>query len=117
MTEEKGAMHKQTIRVVYPTGDAKMVLRTEQNWDANIEPVGQNDSVSKFAIETERPYFYFKPVLLRDNTAQWSRGEIFLPVSTSGAPLDIHPYFFENTHCVVCKVMPPLTIAPGRIIR
>ncbi len=53
-------MHKQTIRVVYPTGDAKMVLRTEQNWDANIEPVGQNDCVSKFAIETERPYFYFK---------------------------------------------------------
>ena len=55
MTKEKGAMHKQTIRVVYPTGDAKMVLRTEQNWDANIEPVGQNDCVSKFAIETERP--------------------------------------------------------------
>src|SRR5437773_12481034 len=78
MTKEKGAMHKQTIRVVYPTCDSKMVLRTEQNWDANIEPVGQNDCVSKFAIETERPYFYFKPVLLRDNTAQWSRGENFL---------------------------------------
>lgn len=55
-------MHKQTIRVLYPTGNAKMVLRTEQNWDANIEPVGQNDCVSKFAIETERPYLYFKPV-------------------------------------------------------
>src|SRR5947207_2777023 len=114
MTKENGAMHKQTIRVVYPTGDAKMVLRTEQNWDANIEPVGQNDCVSKFAIETERPYFYFKPVLLRDNTTQWSRGENFLAVATSGAPLDIHPYFIEDTRCSVCEVMPPLASAAGR---
>src|SRR2546429_1260523 len=114
MTKEKAAMHKQTIRVVYPAGDAKIVLRTEQNWDANIEPVGQNDCVSKFAIETERPYFYFKPVLLRVNTAQWSRGENFLAVATSGAPLDIHPYFIEDTRCSVCEVMPPLASAAGR---
>src|SRR5256884_1258391 len=114
MTKEKAAMHKQTIRVVYPAGDAKIVLRTEQNWDANIEPVGQNDCVSKFAIETERPYFYFKPVLLRVNTAQWSRGENFLAVATSGAPLDIHPYFIEDTRCSVCQVMPPLASAAGR---
>src|SRR5437762_13173856 len=114
MTKEKGAMHKQTIRVVYPTDDAKMVLRTEQNWDANIEPVGQNDCVSKFAIETERPYFYFKPILLRDNTAQWSRGENFLAVATSGAPIEVHPYFREDTHCSVCELMPPLASASGR---
>src|SRR6266536_730910 len=107
-------MHKQTIRVVYPTDDAKMVLCTEQNWDGNIEPVGQNDYVSKFAIETERPYFYFKPVLLRDNTAQWARGENFLAVATSGAPLDIHPYFREDTRCSICELMPPLASAAGR---
>src|SRR5256886_17408545 len=105
MTKEKGAMHKQTIRVVYPTCDAKMVLRTEQNWDANIEPVGQNDCVSKFAIETERPYFYFKPDLLRVNTAQWSRGENFLAVATSGVPLYIHPYFIEYSRCIMCEVV------------
>src|SRR5438132_14300984 len=98
MTTEKRAMHKQTIHVVYPTDDAKMVLRTEQNWDANIESVGQNDCVSKFAIETERPYFYFKPVLLRDNTAQWSRGENFLAVATSGAPIEGRSYCSQYTH-------------------
>src|SRR5947208_10897289 len=114
MTKERLAMQKQLIRVVYPTDDAKMVLRTEQNWDANIEPVGQNDCVSKFAIETERPYFYFKPVLLRDNTAQWSRGENFLAVATSGAPIEVHPYFREDTHCSVCELMAPLMSASGR---
>src|SRR5213594_1736767 len=113
MTKEKGAMHKQTIRVVYPTDDAKMVLRTEQNWDANIEPVGQNDYVSKFAIETERPYFYFKPVLIREDDAHWSCGENFLAVATSGTPLDIHPYFDADTRCSVCELMQPLASASG----
>ena len=32
-------MHKQTIRVVYPTDNARMVLRIEENWDTNVEPV------------------------------------------------------------------------------
>src|SRR5438552_18604947 len=111
MTKEKRAMHKQTIRVVYPTDDARMVLRIEENWDTNVEPVGQNDCVSKFAIETERPYFYFKQILLRDNTAQWSRGEHFLSVATSGAPLDIHTYFIEDTRCSVPEVVPPVASA------
>jgi hypothetical protein len=91
-------MHKQTIRVVYPTDDGRIVLRKEENWDAQIEAVGQNGCVSEFLIETERPYFYFKPVLFRGDTAQWSRGENFLAVATAGAPLEVHPYFREDTH-------------------
>jgi len=114
MTKKKRAMHEQTIRVVYPSDDGRIVLRTEENWDTNVEPIGQNDGVSKFTIETERPYFYFKPVLLRDNTAQWSRGENFLAVATSGAALEVHPYFREDTQCSVCELMPPLASASGR---
>jgi predicted alpha/beta superfamily hydrolase len=114
MTTERRAMHKQTIRVVYPADDGRIVLRTEENWDTNVDPVDQNDGVSKFTIETKRPYFYFKPVLLRDNTAQWSRGENFLAVATSGAPLEVHPYFREDTHCSVCELMPPVASASGR---
>jgi predicted alpha/beta superfamily hydrolase len=106
-------MHKQTIRVVYPTDDGRIVLRKEENWDAQIEAVGQNGCVSEFLIETERPYFYFKPVLFRGDTAQWSRGENFLAVATAGAPLEVHPYFREDTHCSVCELMPPLRSPSG----
>jgi hypothetical protein len=68
MREEKRAMQKQLIRVVYPTGGGRIALRTEENWDSDIEvrSIGQNGCVSEFWIQTERPYFYFKPVLLRD---------------------------------------------------
>ena len=45
-------MQKQLIRVVYPTDDGRIALRTEANWDANIEPdsVQQNACISEFQI-------------------------------------------------------------------
>jgi predicted alpha/beta superfamily hydrolase len=122
-------MHKQVIRVVYPADDGRIALRTEHDWDTNIEATGRavvgiddpdRSTGSRtgcgweFLIKTDRPYFYFKPVLLRKDGAQWSRGENFLAVATSGAPLDIHPYFIEDTRCSVCEVMPPLASAAGR---
>jgi predicted alpha/beta superfamily hydrolase len=108
-------MQKQFIRVIYPTDGGRIALRTEQNWDSNIEAhsLQQNGCVSEFQTETERPYFYFKPVLLRDGATMWSRGENFLAVATSGAPLEIHPYFEEDTHCSVCELMPPLASPSG----
>jgi predicted alpha/beta superfamily hydrolase len=111
--ERTAMIHDQTIRVIYPLEDARIVLRTEQDWDRNIEPVGRTGSLSEFSIETQRPYFYFKPVLLRDDSAYWSRGENFLAIATSGAPLEIHPYFREDTRCSVCELMPPLASASG----
>ena len=106
---------KQLIRVVYPTDGGRIALRTEENWDSNIEAhsVKQNGSLSEFWIQTERPYFYFKPVLVSDSSVQWSRGENFLAVATSGAPLEIYPYFREDTGCSVCELMAPLPDPSG----
>ena len=108
-------MQKQLIRVVYPTDGGRIVLRTEENWNSNLEAhsVRQNGSLSQFWIRTERPYFYFKPVLVSDSKVQWSRGENFLAVATSGAPLEIYPYFREDTRCSVCELMAPLPDPSG----
>src|SRR6266498_3211251 len=108
-------IHQQLIRVAYPTGNGRIVLRTEQDWEKDVEArsVTQEGCVAEFLIETKRPYFYFKPILLRNETAQWSRGENFLAVATAGAILDVHPYFAEDTHCSVCELMPPLPSAAG----
>src|SRR5262249_62283460 len=105
---------KQLIRVVYPTDGGRIVLRTEENWNSNIEAhsVGQNGSLSEFWIRTERPYFYFKPVLVSDNSAQWSRGETFLAVASSGERLGHYQYFREDTRCSGCELMHPLADGP-----
>ena len=70
----------QLIRIHYPTKGGRIVLRTEEDWDSNIQAdsVRQKRSIFEFRIETERPYFYFKPVFLRGGITMWSRGENFL---------------------------------------
>jgi predicted alpha/beta superfamily hydrolase len=104
---------KQRIRVIYPQDGVRIALRTDDNWDSDVEAVSWNGCESEFQIETERPYFYFKPVLIRDGITLWSRGENFLAVATSGTPLEIHPYFREDTHCSICELMPPLASPLG----
>lgn len=112
--KRRRARWTQLIRVVYPTGDGRIALRTEQDWDSNIDAqsIGENGCATEFHIETERPYFYFKPVLLRDGATIWSRKD-FLAVSTSGAPLEIYPYFREDTRFSVSELMPPLASPSG----
>jgi len=83
------------------------VLRTDDDWNMDVEAVTRPGSTTKFQVETERPYFYFKPVLLGDGTTMWSRGENYLAVATSGAALEVYPFFREDTQCSVCELMPP----------
>jgi predicted alpha/beta superfamily hydrolase len=104
---------KLVIRVVYPRDGGRIVLRTDDDWNMDIEAVSRPGSTTKFQIETERPYFYFKPVLLGDGTTMWSRGENYLAVVTAGAALEVYPFFREDTQCSVCELMPPLASPSG----
>src|SRR5581483_2375706 len=115
MTKENGAVQNQVIRVMYPTSNGRIGLRTDHDWGFNIEArsIEQNGCASEFCIQTERPYFYFKPVLLGEDSVRWARGENYLAIATSGAALEIYPYFSEETHCTVCGCMPPLASASG----
>jgi predicted alpha/beta superfamily hydrolase len=107
-------MNTQTIRVFYPGETSRMVLRTEEDWDADVLSNSVNGCVSEFQIETTRPFFYFKPVLRRDEETRWSRGENFLAIATSESPVEVHPYFREDTRCSICELMPALE-SPGGV--
>src|SRR5437762_3682610 len=105
--------YRQSIRVIYPQDGGRIALRTDENWNADVEAVSRNGYTTEFQVETERPYFYFKPVLRRGGTTMWSRGENCLAIATSGAPLEVHPFFREDTQCSVCELMPPLASPSG----
>ncbi len=109
------ALGKQIIRVIYPAKNGRIALRTQADWDTDLlaRSVSEDGSLSEFSVETEEPFFYFKPVLLQADVVQWSRGPNFLAVATSSAPLDIYPYFLDDTHCSVCGVceLSPLSSA------
>ena len=88
---EKSTLQKQIIRVIYPGVEGQIALRTDSDWECNLAAqfVSREDCCWEFSIETRQPFFYFKPVLIRDGAVDWSRGENFLAVATSGASLAV----------------------------
>ena len=106
-------MNRQIINVFYPADGAKILLRTEADWDRDVEPTRSDEGGAEFLIETDRPFFYFKPVLQRNGQPEWARGENFLAIATSETPLDIYPYFSGEMHCSVCELMTPLPNGTG----
>ena len=87
LMKTNGATQTQTIRVIYPGEEGRIALRTDHDWERDLEPrfVSREDCCRRsLQVETAQPYFYFKPVLLRNGTIDWSRGENYLAVATSG---------------------------------
>jgi predicted alpha/beta superfamily hydrolase len=106
-------VNTQSIRISYPSSGANIRLRTEEDWNVDVEPVRHDECGAEFLIATQRPFFYFKPVLTCNGSQQWSRGENFLAVATSRTPLNIYPYFAAEMRCSVCELMPPLAADSG----
>ena len=65
-----------TLRVAYPAGRGRMVLRTERDWERSLEPVAvsEDGNVSTFALEADQPFLYFKPCLVESGATHWAVG-------------------------------------------
>jgi predicted alpha/beta superfamily hydrolase len=87
-----------TLRVAYPPGRGRIVLRTELDWERSLEPVtvSEDGAVSTFALEADRPFLYFKPCLVEGGATHWSRGPNRLVAMTAKDTRVAHPYFFGS---------------------
>ena len=78
------------LRVVYPRPPgSKMVLRTEQDWNKDLQPSGTSTdgTVTTFQVNATRPYLYFKPCLVtQDGQLHWSVGSNYLALNTARGP-------------------------------
>jgi predicted alpha/beta superfamily hydrolase len=106
-------MKSQTIRVFYPAERGDVLLRTEHDWDTNVAPAAVDGSRFEFSIPTDRPFFYFKPVRIRDGVTNWSRGDNYLATSTFDTAAEVYPHFGEESRCTICELMPPLASPAG----
>lgn len=89
-------MGKIKIQVFYPPSDARIVLRTDQDWHHDIEAhyVSDDRTISEFLLETGRSYFYFKPCLVTREGTLWSKGENYLATTTAANEIRrIYPIF------------------------
>ena len=44
----------------------------------------------------DRPFFYFKPVLIEGDKPHWAKGFNYLALASNQVPEDVYPHFFEE---------------------
>jgi predicted alpha/beta superfamily hydrolase len=87
---------RRRLRVRYPAGRGRVVLRTELDWDRDLEPIRVSDDgeTSTFALEARKPFLYFKPCLRTpDGGVLWSVGPNMLVLMTTRGTREVFPYF------------------------
>jgi len=86
---------RRTLRIRYPKGEGRIALRTELDWDRDLEPksVSRDGTTSTFTLEAKQPFLYFKPVLRTDAGPRWAVGSNMLALMTADGTRDVYPYF------------------------
>ena len=89
---------KRKLRVAYPAGKGRMVLRTDQDWDQNIEPVSisEDGNTSTFELEADQPFLYFKAGLITGDGFHWSVGPNKLLLMEESDKRVSYPCFFSS---------------------
>ncbi len=75
-----------------------MVLRTDADWDQDIEPtsVSQARTLHEFELDADRPVIQFKPCLIDGDQVRWANGtnEFLLP--RGQGPVNVRPHFYSR---------------------
>jgi predicted alpha/beta superfamily hydrolase len=91
-------MSQAKIQVFYPCNKGRIVLRTEFDWNQNIEPnyVSDDRTISEFTIESHQKYFYFKPCFESDQGLKYSQGDNYLATTRDDTIRRCYPHFFSE---------------------
>ena len=98
-------MNSSTIKVFYPLKDGNLVLRTDQNWDRDLEPVkiSKDKSCFEFRLEHDHPYVEFKPCIRLPEQFLWSSGTNKLLIS-GGRDQRCYPHFYSGNRGQVGEI-------------
>ena len=114
---QTGTVLGRQLRVRYPAGQGRVVLRTELDWDRDLEAVEVTDDgeTSTFALSAKKPFLYFKPCLrTADGSARWSIGPNMLVLMTAQGARDVFPYFEGSTKGSFSEVLERDSTVLGR---
>jgi predicted alpha/beta superfamily hydrolase len=96
MERQTSTLLRRQLRVRYPAGEGRIVLRTDLDWERDLEPVAVADDgeTSTFDLEARRPFLYFKPCLkTADGGTRWAVGRDLLVLMTGQGTRDVYPWF------------------------
>ena len=92
-------MQTRTLRVAYPAGRGKIILRTELDWNKDVEPlsVSEDGNTLTFELSINQPFLYFKPCLIDENGEyHWSIGANKLLLMEEKDLRVVYPFFFGS---------------------
>jgi predicted alpha/beta superfamily hydrolase len=91
---------RRTVTVAYPAGAGRLVLRTEQDWERDIEAVsvGEDGTAWTFELEADQPFLYFKPCLIRGDELHWAVGSNNLVLMGEANRRVSYPCFFDTSN-------------------
>jgi len=95
------------IRIHYPTDLDQLVLRTDTDWEKDIEPasINRKERFAEFKFETTRPFVYLKVCLRRPSGLIWSIGPNSLVLTTRDDVRDGYPTFHSPEEGTVLEVI------------
>ncbi len=90
-----GTTLDRTLRVAYPSGRGRIILRTELDWEKDIEAdtVSDDGNTSTFTVRADQPFLYFKPCLVTGQERHWSVGPNKLLLMAEDDQRVSYPYF------------------------
>lgn len=91
------------VRIHYPVQRGALRLRTDADWDHDLEPRRTRRSEQfEFDVATaDLPFRYVKPVLVDGGAVRWAQGANVLAID--GKPRDVFPWFDPDARCHVCE--------------
>jgi predicted alpha/beta superfamily hydrolase len=99
----------------YPLAEGRLVLRTDGDWTRDVAPVAIKGSDSfEFEWPGDRPFGYFKPVIVGAGPDRWAVGPNSLAVADR--PVVAYPYFAAHAHCAECEIR-EIEDASGQVVQ
>jgi predicted alpha/beta superfamily hydrolase len=110
---------ERTVRVSYPAAGGRLVLRTEQDWNRDVEPVAvsEDGNTFTFRLQANQPFLYFKSCLMREGEFRWSVGPDKLLLMTEADRRVFYPFFFSAEHGRFSRIIEFPSQILGRIHR
>jgi predicted alpha/beta superfamily hydrolase len=87
---------RRDLHVHYPAGRGRILMRTELDWERDLEPaaVSEDGTVSTFTLEAKQPFLYFKACLKTPaGGVRWTVGPNMLALMTTDDAANVYPYF------------------------
>lgn len=107
MGDSQATASTYVVRVYYPMNAGRLVLRTDLDWNRNLEADSTSSDGTQwtFRFVSSEPFHYFKPCLIQGERFVWSTGSNYLTTSAEGVR-ELYPVFFSDVKGQITDIIP-----------